>query len=101
MFGRVTAVGVHLADDVIALHQRPVEPSHVSRPQPLLLCPVQDLQARLFKPQLLNQVTGAIGAAVVDDQYIQLQGLAPQPLKEDRKALDLVVGRNADEDSRG
>src|ERR1700737_1571783 len=73
LFWRVTAVGVHLHQRRVLPVQPPSEAGQVCRPQPILGGPVHDVDSfGVGRGQLVGELSGAVGAAVVDDQYMHV-----------------------------
>ena len=92
--GVVRKVAVHLADEVEAAAQPPLETGQVGRAEPLLAAPLDEVQP-LGELLLTAPHDGgrAVGRAVVDDQ--QLEGLAQREdlVNHCGDVLPLVVGR--------
>ena len=72
LLGLVGAVGVHLADHVVAGVERHPEAVQVGRAQAGLVGAVQDRDLRVGGGEPVGDVAGAVGRAVVDDEDVDV-----------------------------
>ena len=99
LFGRVAAVGVHLDQHRVLATQTPREAGQVRRAQTVLGGAVHDVHAvRVGQGQLVGQLAGAVGAAVVDDQDVHVGTARRARADDQRQVLPLVV--RGDDDQR-
>ncbi len=90
-------VGIHLEDVLIAIFECPAEAREIGAPQPLLRCPVQHMYPWICRRQLVGNLSGAVGRAVINDQDLE-PGVLRQDLGRDQgQVLALVVRGHAHE----
>ena len=98
---RVTEVGVDLDHDVGLPSQNVPEGGHVGASQALFGPAMKDRDAGVVAGQLVGQIAGSVGRAVVDDEDIGLRHRREDRLDDRADVLALVVGRNEHPDARG
>ena len=98
LLGRVAAVGVHLDEYRVLAAQPPRETGQVGGAEPVLALAVHDVHAvGVGQRQFVGELTGAVRAAVVDDEDVDVgQGLV-HPADDQRQVLPLVVGGDDDQ----
>src|SRR5690606_19317467 len=94
LLGGVTAVGVHLHEHRVAVLEPPPETGDVGGTETVLLGAVQHRDALVGGGEFVGEVTGAVGAAVVDDEDVGVRQRSVQPRDDPTEVLPLVVGRN-------
>ena len=73
LLGRVAAVGVHLDEHRVLAAQAPGKPGQVGGAQTVLGRAVHDVHpVGVGERQLVGELAGAVGAAVVDDQNVHV-----------------------------
>ena len=93
LLGRVAAVGVHLDQHRVLATQAPGKPGQIRRAQSVLACAVHHVHpVRVGQRQLVGELAGAVGAAVVDDQNVHVGARSVHPADDQRQVLPLVVG---------
>jgi len=61
----VRKIPIHLEDKFVIALQRPGEPGAISASQPILLCPMQDVDMRMRCGECVGHLAGAVGRIVV------------------------------------
>ena len=98
LLGRVAAVGVHLDQHRVLAAQPPGEPRQIRRAQAVLGRAVHDVHpVRVGQRQLVGQLAGAVGAAVVDDRTCTSGTRLVHAADDQRQVLPLVVGGDDDQ----
>ena len=91
----MAAVGIHLHQHGVAALEAPVERRQVGRAQTVLGGAVHDVDAvAVRRGRLVGEPTGAVGAPVVDDEDVDVGAGFAHPAEDERKVLQLVVGRD-------
>src|SRR5690606_37852697 len=93
LLGGVTAVGVHLHEHRVAVLEPPPETGDVGGTETVLLGAVQHRDALVGGGEFVGEVTGAVGAAVVDDEDVGVRQRSVQPRDDPTEVLPIVVGR--------
>jgi hypothetical protein len=93
----VREVDVHRHDHVVALVESQCEALPVGAAQPLLAGAAQQLDLPEFAGDLLDQVAGAVGAVVVDDDDVNVRLRRADRGQQRPDVLTLVV-RGEDDD---
>ena len=74
LLGLVGAVGVHLADHVVARRRgRRAKPCRYAAPRPAFSVRCSDLDLRVGGGELVGDLAGAVGRAVVDDEDVDVR----------------------------
>src|SRR5262249_13722875 len=90
--------GVHFDEHRVLAIQAPGEPRQIGGAQPTLGLPVHDMNAvGIGQGQLVRELTGAVGAVVVDDQYVHIRARLVHASDDQRQVLPLVESRNDDQ----
>lgn len=61
--------------------------------------PVQDMQPGFAESQLFDQLSGAIGRVVIDDEDLQIGAQGQQQRQQFAQVIDFVVGTECNEDT--
>src|SRR3954451_14081845 len=94
----MAAVGIHLDQHRIFASQPPSETGEVGGPQPILAGAMHDVDpVRVVQSQLVGKLTGAVGATVVDDQYVHIRTSLVDASDDQRQVLPLVEGGDDDQ----
>ena len=98
LLGCVAAVGVHLDQHRVLAAQPPREAGQVGGAEPVLALAVHDVHAvGVGQRQFVGELTGAVRAAVVDDEDVDVGPGLVHPADDQRQVLPLVVGGDDDQ----
>ncbi len=90
-------IGVHLETVGVVAFERPFERLDIRGAETHLACAVNAVNARILFGQLIDNVAGTVGRAVIDDHYLGDGEFLFDSRDKFRDILALVVGRNADQ----
>ncbi len=93
-------VGVHVDDDRGAPVEGHAEPIEIRPTQALLRLAVANADARIGGRELIGDLAGAVGRAVVDDEKRRRGQHVEHGGRDRSDVLGLVVGRDDDPDGR-
>src|SRR5690606_3860017 len=82
---------------LVAALEGPAEALEVGRAEPELAAPVEDVDPRVFRRELVGDRAGAVGRGVVDDEDVESRVLCEDHWDETGQVLPLVVGRDDDQ----
>ena len=92
----MTEVGVHLADPVVSVVERPPEPGSIRRAQTLPAVALDDVDPRHRCAELMDPRPRAVGRTIIDEEQIDRGRRTDggHPVDERVDVLDLVIGRH-------
>ena len=97
VFGIVRVVGVHLEDELVAVLDGIVKAEYVRGAQAHLAGAVQRADPRIRRADLVDELAGAVGRVIVDDQDVGLGREAQDVRDQAGDILALVIGRDDDQ----
>src|SRR5262249_1807681 len=88
----------HFDEHRVLAIQPPGEPRQIGGAQPTLGLPVHDMNAvGIGQGQLVRELTGAVGAVVVDDQYVHIRARLVHASDDQRQGFPLVESGDDDQ----
>jgi hypothetical protein len=93
----VRKIRIHSNDALITLAQCVAKSRDVSRPQSELRSPLHNSYLRVLHTHVADELTSAIGRAVIDYQHVRLWHGSPDRFEELGDAVAFIVGRDDDE----
>jgi hypothetical protein len=95
--GIMRKICIHLQEQVVPAFEPPAEPGDVGRAEPELARPVDDVDPGILRDHPVDDVAGAVGRAVVDEEDGDLRDHGEDGGGDRRRVVALVVGRDDDE----
>ena len=96
----VTEVGIHIDQQFVVLADAKLEAGGHGGTESQLSGSVQDMQSGFAESQLFDQLSGAVGRIVIDDEDLQIGAQVQQQGQQFPQILDFVVGTECDEDTQ-